>query len=231
MKIVAISDTHGETDTIQIPACDLLLHAGDICKDGNRKIWFRHFPGMSMQWFRDVWMPWMQPMLEDGWVKQVLLTWGNHDWTDRIETEKFNQEDPRVQFLIDREVEVNGVRIWGTPWSNEFNHWAWMKRPWDLKPHYDNIPEGVDIIMSHQPPIGGPTLAEFSPQTQEFEPTELGSVQLKDTIDRVKPKAVIAGHLHFQGGTTWQQGSTKVYNVACLNEQYQVVRGATEVRV
>lgn len=224
-KIFAFSDSHGFTKGIEIPRCDLLIHAGDICADGNRKMWFRHFPGMSMRWFEDIFKPWLQPHLDSGHIKNITLTWGNHDWTDRFETEKFNANNPGWDILIDCEVTVQGLRIWGSPWSNEFNGWAWMKWPELLKAHYDAIPEGIDVIISHQPPQGyGGNYYDVRTHTE----SSLGSIELLEAIDRVQPKAVICGHIH-RGYGIYKRGKTTIYNVSVVDEQYRLVNPVTEI--
>lgn len=221
MKIMAISDTHGNTDKIEVPACDLLVHAGDICADSYKGKWCRHYPDLAGEWFQDVWIPWMQPMIDDGWVKQVVGVWGNHDWTSRA---GWLGLPPWVKILTDQEFEYKGLRIWGSPWSNQFMTWAWMASPEALKPRYEAIPEGVDILISHQPPSG--LCAYTDPQTgvKEF----IGSQELRDNLPRIRPKVVLCGHIH-GGYGMYDVDGTKVMNVACLDEQYRVVRGATEV--
>lgn len=224
MKIMAISDTHGHTKDIDIPACDLLIHAGDICADAHHRMWCRHYPDLAGEWFQDVWIPWMQPMIDDGWVKQVMGTWGNHDWTSKYGRKNLPSW---VKILIDEEAEYRGLRIWGSPWSNQFMTWAWMDYPENLATRYAQIPEGIDIIISHGPPAGCGVIAEFG-RDAEYTMIDVGSAQLRDNLLRIHPKVVICGHIHSQYGTYDVEG-TKVMNVACLGESYRVERGATEV--
>lgn len=224
MKIMAISDTHGETKKIEVPACDLLIHAGDICADAYKGLWCRHYPTLAGEWFQDVWIPWMQPMIEDGWVKQVVGVWGNHDWTSRFGRKNLPDW---VRILVDEETEVGGLRIWGSPWSNTFMTWAWNKDPEVLADHYTQIPAGVDILISHQPPAGCSKIEEFTREA-EWVMLDVGSTQLRDNLERIHPKVVVCGHIH-SGYGVYDIAGVKVMNVACLDERYEVARGATEV--
>ena len=45
------------------------------------------------------------------------------------------------------------MSVWATPWSNPFVRWAFMKRSSDLERVYAAIPDGIDILVSHQPPL------------------------------------------------------------------------------
>lgn len=163
----------------------------------------------------------MQPMIDDGWVKQVVGTWGNHDWTTR-----FDRKDLPgwIRILVDEEAEYNGLRIWGSPWSNQFMKWAWMGQPEALKAHYDAIPKGVDILISHQPPSGICWYTDPNTGVKEC----IGSEELREAIGRVKPRVTVCGHIH-SGYGEYMVAGCKVMNVACLDTQYKVVRGATEV--
>ena len=229
MKVYAISDTHGITKKLELPACDLLLHAGDICADSYMRVWTRHFPELTVDWMREVWLPWMQPMLDDGWVKQVVMTWGNHDWTQNLPAGSFNFLPPQVRIGVDELIEVDGVKIWCSPWSNEFNGWSWMKESILLEERYARIPKDVDIILSHQPPLGyggsGPGLIDH--RTGEL--LNLGSAELVEAINRVRPKHVVCGHIHAGAGKYRMPNGTQVWNVSVVNEQYKLVREAVEL--
>jgi Icc-related predicted phosphoesterase len=212
MKIVAFSDQHGHLD-FQLPEADLVLCAGDVCPDfqpGYEKAGWN-----QAGWLETKWMPWLQKNTQD--TPEAWATFGNHD---------FLKYGSRV-FGTDSWIRVSGKTIWLSPWSNEFGGWAWMKSPEDLKELYSFIPNSTDIIVSHQPPYGYGDLLD--PKMARLgEDPHVGSKELLDTIDRVKPELVICGHIH-SGRGSYQRGETRIYNVAVVNEAYERVHEPVEI--
>lgn len=223
MKLYAISDLHGKLD-FKVPSCDLLLVGGDVCPD--------FAPGtsygssMQEQWLHSKWLNW----LDEQSIGHTFATFGNHDFTRK-------KESP-TQFKVDEFVEYTKIgmdrslKIWFSPWSNTFGGWAWMADPDKLKVNYDLIPENVDIIVSHQPPYGFGDEVDGQYSFGD-EDRHVGSKELLKTLDRVKPKVVICGHIHSGHGTyTYTRpdgGATTIYNVSLVNEQYQRVYEPTEI--
>ena len=58
-------------------------------------------------------------------------------------------------YLKDKETEVYGLRIYGSPWQPLFMNWAYnMPRGEKILSKWNLIPEGVDILITHGPPLG-----------------------------------------------------------------------------
>ena len=58
-------------------------------------------------------------------------------------------------FLEDTETTVCGIRVYGSPWQPEFGGWAYnLPRGQALLDKWNMIPDGVDVLMTHGPPIG-----------------------------------------------------------------------------
>ena len=218
MKIVAISDQHGHLPNI--PECDLLIVAGDQCPDGFGGLFARHFPDRQAHWFENVWLPWREKQP----ARHCVLTWGNHDYCGLLDA-GFRHRSWRenTDIIVDAEVEFEGARIWLTPWSNQFMDWAFMKQPQELAEIYAKIPEDIDILVSHQPPIATNTRV-----VDGRGDIDIGSVELGEAIDRVKPRIVICGHIHFAHGK-YVRGTTEIYNVSVVNERYEMVHDPTEI--
>jgi 3',5'-cyclic AMP phosphodiesterase CpdA len=232
MRIVALSDLHGHLP--EIPACDLLVIAGDVCPDRIGGADARKHPAAQKAWFdRHV-----RSLLADAPATHRLLTWGNHDWCGQACS--FASDAPphasstALQILVDAgtSVPANGsarrpLSIWATPWSNQFMHWAFMQPREALAAVYAGIPGGIDILLSHQPPFGfGDRLADA--RTGEVE--HLGSRELLRTIDRARPRLVICGHIHDAHGR-FEYGGVTIYNVSVVNEQYRLAYPPTVIDI
>ena len=104
MRIVAISDQHGFLP--EIPACDLLIVAGDICPDRFGPFVARFAPDQQARWFDRTIRPWAQ----DSPATHRILTWGNHDWCG--ESCDFSTDAPGVaptatlQIVVDQGTHV-----------------------------------------------------------------------------------------------------------------------------
>jgi hypothetical protein len=60
-----------------------------------------------------------------------------------------------VHAAYTKSLQVYGVRIYGSPWQPEFGGWAYnLPRGRPLLDKWDRIPHGVDILITHGPPIG-----------------------------------------------------------------------------
>ena len=229
IRIVALSDQHGYMP--EVPPCDLLLIAGDICPDRIRDAMAVHHPDVQAAWFDRMIRPWvaMAP------ATHRVATWGNHDWCGQACD--FTRDAPghapstTLQIVVDRQTDITldagrRVSIWATPWSVAFMDWAFMKTAPELAETYARIPDGIDILMSHQPPFGyGDQVTEPSGETHR-----IGSRELLAAIERVRPRLVICGHVHGGHGRYEHQG-IPIYNVSVVDERYRHVHAPTVIEL
>lgn len=191
-----------------------------------------HYPDAQKSWFDRNVRAWLARMP----AKHKILTWGNHDWCGQACS--FHHDSPAqaattdLQILVDARTTVTAadgrpLSVWATPWSNPFMRWAFMKAPEDLEAVYAQIPEGIDVLVSHQPPYGHGD-SYFDLATGKIE--HLGSLELLEAIKRVHPQLVICGHIHDGYGRTESDG-IPVYNVSVVDEQYRLVHPPTVIDV
>lgn len=199
MKIVLISDTHLRhlRYPIDVPECDLLIHSGDALIHGTEQE-LRQFT------------PWFESLK----AKYKILIAGNHDWffeKDNALARKLLP--PSVIYLQDELAEVNGLKIYGSPWQPEFCDWAFnLKRGWPLRKKWEMIPAGIDILVTHGPPMG---ILDFS----KFGDEHAGCADLRQELHRIKPKLHCFGHIHGDYGTAvW--ANTLFVNASLCDESY-----------
>lgn len=225
MRIVALSDQHGFLP--DIPPCDLLIVAGDVCPDRMGRLWADRHPLAQKGWFDNIARPWLAAAP----ATHKLLTWGNHDWCGQAcsfhDAAADATSDDAFHILVDEAIEIpdgrgGRVKIWCSPWSNQFGGWAFMQSPREIERIYDAIPGDIDILVSHQPPYGYGDHVERPWGGIEH----AGSRELLATIRRVKPKLVICGHIH-PGYGRYECESTAVHNVAVVDDSYRLVREPT----
>ena len=228
MRIVAVSDLHGNLP--KTPACDLLIVAGDVCPDRAAGRHARDRPELQANWVREVFFPW----IAEAGAERSVLTWGNHDWCgmSAVEARRLVADAPAgATVLVDALLSVpdgtSAVSVWASPWSNQFMNWAFMKTPGELAEVYAAIPPGTDIVVSHQPPHGfGDRFVDVITGRIEH----LGSRELLATIERVRPKMVVCGHIH-DGHGRYIHAGVPIYNVSIVNEQYRRVYQPTVIEL
>lgn len=197
MKIVAISDTHGKHQNLVLPKGDMLIHAGDVSSRGkeNEVIEF-------LKWFAAA----------D--FKYKIFIAGNHDfYFERFGDEMINQLiPPNVIYLNDSGIEIEGIKIWGSPISPWFYDWAFNRhRGNDIKKHWDKIPQNTDILITHGPAFGILDL------TSRYE--NVGCKDLLEKINVINPKFHICGHIHEAYGQV-KKNETEFLNASVLDENY-----------
>lgn len=226
MRIVALSDQHGYLPAI--PPCDLLIIAGDVCPDRFGPSLGMDTPTQQKAWFEQTLRPWVARAP----ATRTILTWGNHDWCGQLCTFEDSASATALTIVVDNAASVPNssdaeyaVTVWASPWSNRFGDWAFMKAPAELVPVYAAIPEGIDILVSHQPPFGyGDRCADF----YSGRIISVGSRELLATIDRVRPRIVVCGHIH-EGYGQFERDGTRIFNVSVVDEHYRLVRGPTVI--
>jgi 3',5'-cyclic AMP phosphodiesterase CpdA len=227
VRIVALSDQHGFLPVI--PPCDLVIVGGDVCPDRVGPFLAMQHPDRQKEWFDLEARPWLAGCP----AKHRVLTWGNHDWCGQAYS--FEADAPGrasstgLQILVDEVTHVpddqtaRSISIWATPWSNRFMDWAFMKSPSELAQVYAAVPEGTDILVSHQPPYGcGDGYHDVTSGTIDH----LGSRELLETIARVRPKLVICGHIHEARGR-FEYDGVPIYNVSVVDREYRLVHEPT----
>jgi Icc-related predicted phosphoesterase len=214
MKFCAISDLHGYLPDIE--PCDVLLIAGDICPHFARPVGCRQDVAGQILWLDTAFRTWLDEAVP---AKHIVAVAGNHDWA----FQKRPNDIPllRWKYLNQTSVDIEGVRIWGSPDQLPFYDWAFNVEEEELARRYKFIPGGTDIIISHGPPYGyGDFVGTGVPSYNAG--SNVGSASLTKYMVDHNTKYVITGHIH-SGYGVYDCVGTKVINASVVNEAYKLV--------
>jgi Icc-related predicted phosphoesterase len=206
MKIVLISDTHNQHNKMNIPDGDILIHAGDFTSQG--KIY-------EITAFNK----WLESLTH----KHKIIIAGNHDLLFENQPSLAESLITNAIYLNDSGITLENLKFWGSPVSPRFYDWAFNKdRGEAIKRHWDLIPDGIDILITHCPPYG------ILDKNNEGE--HVGCEELSKAIPRIKPKIVVFGHIH-EGYGIINQNDISFINACSLNERYRLVNEPVVIEI
>lgn len=204
MKIVCLSDTHNCNDQIAVPPGDILLHSGDATITGTL-----HEIKLFNEWFAG--LP----------HRFKIFVAGNHDWLfeqDRDAAERLL--DLGIIYLQDSSAEIEGLKIYGSPWQPRFYDWAFnLNRGPEMAAKWRLIPDDIDVLITHGPPNG---ILDAVPTQWGIE--NAGCEELRKRVEEItrrgKLKLHAFGHIHCGHGMARELGTIFV-NASTCNEQYE----------
>jgi Icc-related predicted phosphoesterase len=192
MRIVVISDTHELHRELAVPPGDLLVHAGDFTFYSKR--------------------PWMYRNLDlclgELPHRHKIIIPGNHDYL--LEDPRQRRAITNAPLLVDSGVEVEGLKIWGSPVTPLYGGAFGKSRAEDRKKHWARIPKNIDVLISHGPPLG---ILDVTPGSQLHE----GCPELREAVIQDRPRLHVFGHVHAGYGTCPTK-STLFVNAAMFDE-------------
>lgn len=206
MKILAISDTHTLHSLLELnlEGVDMIIHAGDwsdnklTAINNNQAIDF-------LDWFSS--LP----------VKYKVIIPGNHDkaFAEGLLGDVNSKWD--IILLNHEFIEIEGIKIFGSPFTPEFSTgWAFNVPHDKIRLYWRDIPRDLDILITHGPPY------RILDSTKDYYKHYkiCGCPELLKRVKKVKPKVMIFGHIHDDGGRQMKvQGlDTLFINAACFGE-------------
>lgn len=210
-RITFISDTHTKHRMLDLPGGDILIHSGDIMNSGYNLNDVHDF----LIWF------------EKQDYKELIFIAGNHDRmfeNHPIRMDEVLEGFPSITYLEDDWVDVDGIKIYGSPWQPEFYNWAFNlpRGGEEIEEKWSMIPPDTDILITHGPPQG-----HLDTSGAPYNEPNLGCELLRIYVDNIKPKIHVFGHIHGGAGYKKDNGIHFV-NAAILNERYeQATNGIT----
>ena len=185
MRIWHVSDTHGYHDLLKIPdGIDMVIHSGDC---SNPRDPYNNEPEVRefINWYK------MLP------IKHKLYVAGNHD--SSIEKGLVKVSDfygNNIHYLEDEYVEIEDIKIFGSPYTPNFGNWSFMKDRTKLERHWRlAIHEQCDIVVTHGPPKGILDKAEDRDHNLEC----CGDKSLLNRVLEIQPSYHLFGHIHNNG--------------------------------
>jgi Icc-related predicted phosphoesterase len=216
-RLVCISDTHGRYPK-EMPRGDVLVHAGDFGGESLQEIqrfgrWLHH----HHQKYR-----------------HVVVTPGNHDLFFESDPKLAEQSlrvtanRPRLHILIDKAVSIGGLNFYGSPWTPEFNDWAFnLPRGARLREKWAKIPDDTHVLVTHGPPL---FIGDLCPTENRPSLENVGCNELRERIRALKLLVHVCGHIHEGFGVRSQDpatykilegpGATTFVNAAFMDGSY-----------
>lgn len=119
-------------------------------------------------------------------------------------------------------------KIFGSPYCKIFGLWAFMRSADILIKKFNEIPENVDILFTHDAPYG---TSDVCLEGQWADGNHIGNTQLRDIILSRQPIYHFHGHLHSSNHNEELLGITKVFNTSILDERYLIMYDPLIMRI
>jgi predicted phosphodiesterase len=214
MNITCISDTHNQHNNIPtkyLSGGDCIIHSGDVSGRGSR-VEVEAF----LAWYNEL-----------PYTHKILIA-GNHDFffeeAPEYEIEAVLAKYPNITYLNDSGVEIEGLKIWGSPVQPWFYSWAFNRKGTDICPHWDMIPLDTDILITHGPAKGYLDLTLHGDVT--------GCPYLLEKISELTNlKLFVHGHIHEAYGRVDFPDGGVFLNASVLNAKYVMSNLPHEIEI
>lgn len=214
MKITCISDTHNQHNNIpskHLAGGDCIIHSGDMTGRGSR-VEVEAF----LEWYNEL-----------PYTHKVLIA-GNHDFffeeAPEYEIEAVLAKYPNIIYLNDSGVEIEGLKIWGSPVQPWFYSWAFNRKGTEICKHWDLIPLDTDILITHGPAKGYLDLTLNGDVT--------GCPYLLEKISELTDlKLFVHGHIHEAYGRVDFPDGGVFLNASVLNARYVMSNLPHEIEI
>jgi Icc-related predicted phosphoesterase len=212
IKVISVADLHGFLPDYSELECDVFCICGDTSPLKNQ-----HKVPQMISWFTNQFLPWAESLKCD----KVLIIGGNHDKV-MANCNYFKELfiGSKVKYLQDESYTYNDKVIYGTPWCSVFGDWYFMLYPEGLKKMYTNIPNNVDLLLTHDVPYGcNDVILDSVPWADG---SHIGNKELYEAMIEKNPKNLCCGHLHSTSHTPTKFSNTMCYNCSIVDEKYQI---------
>lgn len=222
MRIVAMSDTHGMHRKFTVPDGDVFLHCGDFTNVG------------ELDQVKDF-NAWLGELPH----KHKIVIAGNHDLSLERAPELTEPMLTNCTYLRDSGIEIpsdekyddcgdqyDSIKIWGSPYTPFFSSDFWVfhkKGQRALREHWAQIPENLDILITHGPPN------RILDQTLEGD--YAGDSELLDKLSSLDkpPRYHLFGHIHegygkrlmLRNPDRWDGPQVRHGNVSAVDRAYK----------
>jgi Icc-related predicted phosphoesterase len=206
MKIWHISDTHGFHGDLVIPQVDLVIHSGD-CSNYRNPVLNKNEVLDFLEWYGELPFP-------------KIYVAGNHDTSIEARLVKPSVIKAKgIVYLENSHTRFQELNIWGSPIIPTFNDWAWNRDRDKIHKTWSMIPVDTDILVTHGPPRGVLDLTI----NRDNEVQIVGCSNLYKTIQNIKPKLVLFGHIHnsrdiFTNTGVYTQNGIIYSNGSCVTD-------------
>lgn len=191
LRLALLSDSHELHRELDVPDADILIHCGD----------FTMF-SRSMKSIIDF-NQWLGELPH----RHKIVVPGNHEF--------FLEADPMERSLltnaiviINEEIEVEGLRIWGSPVTPLYGGAFGLSSANDRRRLYAQVKPDIDILITHGPPFG---ILDRAPDSK----VHSGCPELLEAVHHIEPKLHVFGHVHGTPGIV-RTDRTTFANVAVL---------------
>lgn len=204
MKITFLSDTHSSQRWIpndDLIGGDIIIHSGDFSNRG-----YPNEVEDFLCWFSNL-----------NYRYKVFIA-GNHDFLfedDPNKSSNLLSKYPNLIYLQDSGIEIEGIKIWGSPWQPVFYNWAFNlpRNGSELLDKWKMIPGDTDILITHGPPHG---ILDNLPDG-----FNCGCEVLFEEVTKyINPRVHVFGHIHNGYGYREIDG-TLFINASSLDEDYK----------
>lgn len=224
MKFLATSDIHGYLPNIT-EEFDLLMICGDVCYDDYVT------PYAQIEYIKGPFLEWVKTLpFKNIWSKVIYVP-GNHDGcfdgyvskADILAIEYMS--DHRLKILNHDMYEfeypvsdgIDSLTIFGSPYCKEFGTWPFMVSDESLEHKYSQIPETVEILLTHDSPNIDKVGAVLDEESRFYNPLA-GNDVLSEHIKRIKPLIFHSGHIHSGNHNFHENNGTWMANVSYVDE-------------